>query len=64
MKMDKSCKSKYMSKLKIVIVSKPLRKITKQMTKNGYQLFKKMYSKMQFKEYQLFKKDQQGIPTM
>ena len=39
--MNKSCKSKWMSKLKIAIVSKPLRRITKQMTRNGYQLFKK-----------------------
>ena len=30
-----------MSKLKIAIVSKSLRRITKQMTRNGYQLFKK-----------------------
>ena len=39
--MNKSCKSKWISKLKIAIVSKPLRRITKQMTRNGYQLFKK-----------------------
>ena len=39
--MNKSCKSKWMSKLKIAIVSKPLRRITKHMTRNGYQLFKK-----------------------
>ena len=39
--MNKSCKSKWMSKLKIVIVSKPIRRITKQMIRNGYQLFKK-----------------------
>ena len=30
-----------MSKLKIAIVSKSLRRIAKQMTRNGYQLFKK-----------------------
>ena len=39
--MNKSCKSKWMSKSKIAIVSKPLRRIIKQMTRNGYQLFKK-----------------------
>ena len=55
-----------MSKLKIAIVSKPLRRITKQMTRNGYQLFK-MYSKMQtvqrvptIQEVPYI----QGIPTM
>ena len=41
MKMDKSCKSKWMSKLKIATISKPIRRTTKQMTRNGYQLFKK-----------------------